>query len=258
MAYSFVILLCMGIERLHIGTSGWSYKHWKGTFYPPKLKAVDWFDWYAQQFASTEINTSFYHLPKLQTVEAWAQKAPPHFTYCPKMSRYITHMKKLQQVEEPLQRFFEIFSPLYSLMGPVLIQLPPMLHFKQELATRFFDLLVTRYPDQSFVLEVRHESWLQDSVAQLLQQYGIGFVISQSAGFFPYAEWVTSTNVYLRFHGPEALYASPYSEDMLHAYALKCKQWLREGRQVWAYFNNDIHGYAYEDARRLIGMLSGT
>ncbi|MBD0353143.1 MAG: DUF72 domain-containing protein, partial [Flavisolibacter sp.] len=99
-------------ERLHIGTSGWSYKHWKGLFYPPEVKTTDWFNYYTQFFDSAEINTSFYHLPKQQTVINWAAKAPSGFTFCAKLSRYITHLKKLRDVDEPLQRFFELFEPL--------------------------------------------------------------------------------------------------------------------------------------------------
>jgi uncharacterized protein YecE (DUF72 family) len=246
----------MNKKEWHIGTSGWSYKHWKEAFYPPKLKTTEWFPYYAQLFHSSEINTSFYHLPKIETVEKWAEKAPPHFTFCAKLSRYITHMKKLRDVEEPLQRFFEVFSPLYSYMGPVLIQLPPMLRFNALVTENFFELITTRYPDHSFVLEVRHPSWLQEEVMALLQQYNIGFVISQSAHFFPYEEWVTAKNVYIRFHGPDALYASGYSDEQLTEYALKCKQWINGGHTVWAYFNNDIHGFAYRDALQLQALMA--
>jgi uncharacterized protein YecE (DUF72 family) len=239
----------------HVGTSGWSYKHWKDQFYPPKLRQVDWFNYYTTRFDSTEINTSFYHLPKEQTVINWAAKAPTGFTFCPKLSRYITHMKKLRDVEEPLERFFGVFAPLYPFMGPVLVQLPPQLPFNAVVAESFFHLLRTRYSDQRFVLEVRHDSWLQEEVTRLLHHYGIGFVISQSFHFFPYSEWVTSNDVYLRFHGPKELYASGYSNEALWEYATKCKQWMANGHTIWAYFNNDIHGYAYRDAALLQQLL---
>jgi len=240
----------MSVRQWHIGTSGWSYKHWKDIFYPQGLKPADWFNWYAQHFHSSEINTSFYHLPKPETVVAWAEKAPKGFTFCPKMSRFVTHMKKLRNVEEPLKRFFEIFAPLYGCMGPVLIQLPPMLRFNEDVAASFFKLITTRYPEQSFVLEVRHDTWMQDTSIALMKEYNIGFVISQSAHFFPYAEWVTAKHVYLRFHGPDALYASGYSDEQLRCYADRCRQWISNGHIVWAYFNNDIHGYAFHDAQR--------
>jgi len=242
-------------KQWHVGTSGWSYKHWKDLFYPPKLRAADWFDYYISRFQSSEINTSFYHLPKEQTVINWAAKSPTGFTFCPKLSRYITHMKKLRDVEEPLERFFNVFAPLYPFMGPVLIQLPPMLRFNATVAEGFFELIRTRYSDQRFVLEVRHDTWLEEEALRLLQQYEIGFVISQSFHFFPYAEYVTSKDVYLRFHGPKELYASGYSEESLQEYAAKCKQWITKGHTVWAYFNNDIHGYAYKDAAALQQLL---
>jgi len=241
-------------EALHIGTSGWSYKHWKDDFYPPKLKAADWFSFYASKFDVAELNTSFYHLPKEQTVINWEAKSPPHFLFCAKLSRYITHMKKLKDVEEPLQRFFDLFEPLQKKMGPVLAQLPPMLKFNYDVAENFYRQL-QHYKQYEFVLEVRHQTWLEEQSLTLMAKYNIGLVISQSGGIFPYSEMVTAKNVYLRFHGPEALYASPYSDEMLLHFAKKMKQWKTEGHQLWAFFNNDIHGHAFRDAQRLKDML---
>jgi uncharacterized protein YecE (DUF72 family) len=131
-----------------------------------------------------------------------------------------------------------------------------MVGFKEDVVKTFFDLLVTNHPKNEFVLEVRHASWLKDEVYRLLEKYGIGFVISQSDKFFPYAEVVTSKQVYIRFHGPGDLYASEYTTRMLSSYAKKCKGWMEEGRTVWCFFNNDIHGYAFNDAQRLKTMLS--
>ena len=241
--------------KIHIGTSGWSYKHWKELFYPKGLKTTDWFTFYASQFHTSEINTSFYHLPKLTTVESWASKAPPGFTFCPKLSRFITHMKKLRNVEEPLERFFDIFQPLEPFMGPVLVQLPPMLRFNYEVAEAFFQLLKKRYKKREFVLEVRHDTWIADDPLTLMSKYDIGLVISQSNKLFPYSEMVTSKNVYVRFHGPKELYASGYNPKMLQYYADKFRLWMAEGHEVWVYFNNDIHGYAFRDARKLMEMM---
>jgi uncharacterized protein YecE (DUF72 family) len=244
----------METQRLYIGTSGWSYKHWKDLFYPSRLRVADWFDYYATQFDSAEINTSFYHLPKPETVQGWAARAPEGFLFCPKLSRYITHMKKLQHPAESLERFFNVFQPLVERMGPVLIQLPHMVRFRYEVAEAFFKSL-TPYAYASFVLEIRHDSWLAEESLTLMAKYKIGFVISQSNGLFPYAETVTAENIYLRFHGPTDLYASRYSDAMLEDYAEKIRRWLAEGHAVWAYFNNDIHGYAPDDARRLRELL---
>ncbi|MDB5198027.1 MAG: hypothetical protein JWP88_2398 [Flaviaesturariibacter sp.] len=241
-------------RKLHIGTSGWSYKHWKDLFYPPKLRQADWFNYYASQFDTSEINTSFYHLPKYETVEGWAAKAPKGFTFCPKLSRYITHMKKLHEAEEPLERFFSVFQPLQTLMGPVLVQLPSMVRFKYAVAERFYEWLKP-YQKTDFVLEIRHDSWLEEPSLTLMAKYGIGLVISQSNGLFPYSEMITAPNIYIRFHGPKELYASRYSDEMLEAYAVKIRNWMSAGHAVWAYFNNDIHGYAFDDARRLKALL---
>ncbi|GAA4338902.1 DUF72 domain-containing protein [Flaviaesturariibacter amylovorans] len=243
--------------QVRIGTSGWSYKHWRELFYPKGVKTADWLSFYAAHFDTAEINRSFYSLPKPEVIAQWAATVPPGFVFCPKLSRYITHMKKLRDTAEPLQRFFDTFAPLPpEQTGPVLAQLPPMLPFREATAAEFYERLRRDWAPYRFVIEVRHESWLADTSLALMETYGIGFVISQSGGHFPYAEAVTSNDVYLRFHGPEALYASRYTDAQLHYYAERCREWAAAGRRVWAYFNNDIHGYAFGDAQRLRKQIS--
>ncbi len=243
------------IEKIYVGTSGWSYKHWKSIFYPPKLKATDYLAYYAQHFSITEINTSFYYLPKRETVEGWVTKVPVGFKFCPKMSRYLTHMKKLHEPEEPLARFFEVFEPMTHLMGPVLVQLPPFLKFNYDVAEHFFSILSKVYKQYEFVLEVRHPTWLHDDSLTLMTKHNIGLVIAQSGVSFPYSEMITAKNIYIRFHGPEQLYASSYSGEMLNSFVQKFKEWTTEGHTIWTFFNNDIHGYAIEDAKRLITLV---
>ncbi|RYY87802.1 MAG: DUF72 domain-containing protein, partial [Chitinophagaceae bacterium] len=236
----------MATKRLHIGTSGWSYKHWRELIYPKGVKAADWLSFYARHFDTAEINRSFYSLPKPEVIAQWAATVPADFMFCPKMSRFLTHMKKLRDPHEPLQRFFNTFATLpVEQFGPVLLQLQPMLGFKEATVRPFYEILVHEWPAHSFVVEVRHDSWLCDESLQLMRAYGIGLVISHSNGEFPYNETVTSDHVYLRFHGPQALYASRYTNAQLAHYAELCKDWLKEGKHVWAYFNNDIHGYAW-------------
>ena len=239
------------VEKIHIGTSGWSYKHWKDDFYPKGLKQAEWFSYYTGIFKVTEINTSFYHLPSEETIKNWVKKAPKDFLFCPKMSRYLTHMKKLNDPKEPLERFFEVFQPMKKKMGPVLIQLPRMVKFKFERDEYFFGLLAKTYRSYEFVLEVRHDSWLTEDPLNLLAKYNIGLVISQSGSRFPYTEMVTAKNIYVRFHGPKKLYASSYNNEDLKYFAKKFKNWVKEGHEIWAFFNNDIHGYAPKDAFRL-------
>ncbi|HYO21973.1 MAG TPA: DUF72 domain-containing protein [Flavisolibacter sp.] len=241
--------------QIHVGTSGWSYQHWKEVFYPHKLAAAKWLPYYAGIFPTTEINGSFYRLPSEDTVKKWAELVPDDFVFCPKMSRYLTHMKKLKDPEEPLERFFSVFNYMEKKMGPVLIQLPEMLRFNYDVAEHFYRLLKFQYKAYEFVIEVRHETWLQEDSLTLMTRYDIGFVISQSGGFFPYSEKITAKNIYVRFHGPADLYASAYSNEMLQQFAKKFKRWVKEGHKVWAYFNNDIHAHAVRDAQRLMQML---
>ncbi|HEU0065496.1 MAG TPA: DUF72 domain-containing protein [Flavisolibacter sp.] len=238
-------------SKIHIGTSGWSYKHWKGVFYPPKLKATSWLPYYTDYFKTTEINTSFYHLPKITTIEKWMGDVPVGFRFSVKMSRYLTHMKKLRDPEESLERFFEIFDPMKKVMGPVLIQLPPSLKFNYEVAGHLYQLLYKKYKSYRFVMEVRHPEWLKIESLELMKKYNIGFVISQSGVNFPYAEMITAKDIYIRFHGPAELYASSYTDNMLKKFLKLFVKWVNEGHEIWAYFNNDIHGYAIENARRL-------
>jgi uncharacterized protein YecE (DUF72 family) len=242
-------------QKIHIGTSGWSYKHWKGIFYPPKLRSSAWLVFYAEHINITEINGSFYKLPTHETVEDWKHDVPKDFLFCPKMSRFLTHMKKLIDPEEPLERFFGIFEPMQKMLGPVLIQLPPQLKFTYDRAEYFYKLLATKYRKYDFVIEVRHETWLEEVSLTLMTRYNIGLVISQSGEEFPYSEMITAKNIYVRFHGPHELYASSYSDRMLKEFARKFKRWGKQGHEVWAFFNNDIHGHAVKDAQRLISLL---
>ena len=241
----------MALNNIHIGTSGWSYKKWIDLFYPKNLKPTEYLQYYAQYFDTTEINTTFYHTPRISSTENWAKQVPPGFTFCLKMNRYITQLKRLKEPEEPLQRFFTAIEPLQPVSGPVLIQLPPSLHFNYEVTEYFYSVLRKEYNQYQFALEARHTSWFDNDCLNLMAKYNIAFVISQSGNVFPYAEFVTDTNIYVRFHGPAALYASPYSYEMLDSYAEKFVNWLKEGHVIWAYFNNDVNGYAVHDAQLL-------
>lgn len=242
-------------NKIHIGTSGWSYKHWKDIFYPPKLKPTEWIVFYSGYFKTTEINASFYRLPLKETVINWTKKVPKDFLFCPKMSRYLTHMKKLAEPEQTLERFFEVFEPMQKMMGPVLIQLPPALKFDYGKADHLYHLLKTKYKHYEFVMEVRHDTWLIEESLTLMTKYEIGLVISQSGERFPYSEMITAKNIYIRFHGPQQLYASSYSGAMLKDFAKKFKKWENQGHTIWAFFNNDVGGYAIEDAQGLLNLL---
>src|SRR5258705_5930291 len=177
--------------KSHIGTSGWSYKDWVEVFYPKNLKSTDWLTHYAKTFDCTEINSSFYRLPQRQTVINWINKVPKELLVCPKMSRYLTHIKRLKEPEEPLERFFRIFEPMRKQMGPVLIQLPKIISFDYDVAEHLYKLLKEKYSYYQFAMEVRHESWMEKDSYTLMTKYDIAFVISHSGGHFPYEEVVT-------------------------------------------------------------------
>jgi len=238
------------MEKIHIGTSGWSYKGWIGAFYPEGMKSTDWLAYYAKHFSTTEINSSFYHQTKPSTITKWLKKVPPGFLFCPKMSRYLTHMKKLHDPEESLRRFFEAYHIMKDHIGQVLIQLPASLHFHEETVLPFYKLLKEKYSDYSFALEVRHTSWFSAESIELMKQYDITLVIAQSERF-PYHETITARDIYLRFHGPKALYGSSYDDDTLKSYAAKIVAWEKQKHIIWAFFNNDINGHALENAGRL-------
>ncbi|MCK7558688.1 DUF72 domain-containing protein [Chitinophaga sedimenti] len=244
------------MQKAHIGTSGWSYKHWKEIYYPATVKSADWLSFFAKDFDCIEINNSFYRLPKPETVQQWVTTVPDGFIFCPKMNRFLSHMKKLHDPEQPLQRFFDVFDPVRKHLGPILIQLPANATFNPEVTAHFYALLHNTYRQYQFSMEVRHESWYTEESLSLMRKYDIGLVIADSGGLFPSDEVLTAKHVYLRFHGPGKLYASAYHPNTLRAYAKKCRRWLNGGHQVWAFFNNDINGYALKDAQMLRRYLS--
>ncbi|MDB5282282.1 MAG: hypothetical protein JWO06_1357 [Bacteroidota bacterium] len=225
--------------KIFIGTSGWSYRDANHIFYPENMKASEYLSYYAKSFDVTEINYSFYHMPKPTTVNGWMDKVPADFKFCCKMSKYLTHIKRLKESEEPLEKFFASFGQMKKMMGPVLIQLPPSLKFDESLATDLYKILTKKYKQYQFALEVRHETWLAENSVELMRKYKIILVISQSGVGFPYTEEITAKDVYVRFHGPGKLYRSEYDDETLQNYAGKFLNWADEGRKVWAFFNND-------------------
>lgn len=235
---------------VHIGTSGWSYKHWRERFYPTEINPRDYLAYYAKHFHTTEINTSFYHLPRPETVAHWAEVVPKSFKFCPKISRYITHIKKLNDPAETLPKFFDVFDPLKEQLGPVLIQLPPSLAFHLEREHAFYKAL-KRYKGYHFALEPRHKSWFSSESIDLMKENGIAFVIADSGGRHPSAEFTTTRNIYIRFHGRGG-FDVPYSDDFLREFAKKIGRWRKEGHTVWAYFNNDGNAHAVFNAQKLM------
>lgn len=245
----------MAKGKIHIGTSGWSYSAWRGLFYPDKTKSGDYLPYYSTVFDTTEVNSSFYRLPGPKMVSNWIDKTPDGFTFSVKVSKFLTHIKRLKEPEEPMERFFSVFEPMKERIGMVLVQLPPTLKFDPDVAEHFFALLKEKYSHYQFALEVRHDTWMDGRSRHLMEQYDMAFVISQSNNLFPYAEIITAKNIYLRFHGPEKLFDSSYSDEMMADYAKKIKKWQKGGHTVWAYFNNTMREAGFTNALTLKKMV---
>ena len=262
--FSVLLVRCGGIHgaqgsavdrrvpaQIRIGCSGWQYRHWRETFYPPELPQRQWFAYYASQFDTVEINNTFYRLPEATTFEGWKEQAPAHFVYAVKASRFLTHMKKLKEPREPLQRLFSRASKLGRTLGPVLYQLPPHWTIDLERLEAFLRRLP---PRRHHAIEFRDPSWYTDDVYSLLAEHRVAFCVHDMAGSAT-IRCVTAPFVYARFHGPMR-YGGPYDDKTLDDWTDWFAEQLRAGRSVFAYFNNDIGGNAPRDARRLRNTLS--
>jgi uncharacterized protein YecE (DUF72 family) len=243
-------------SMLHIGTSGWSYKHWKDIFYPKDVKPEKYLEYYTTVFRCVELNSCFYNLLLSSTVKGWSERTPSGFIFCPKMSRLITHQFQLADCEFHLYRFMDVFEGLKDRLGPVLIQLPPGLYYNKQLIIIFFELLREKHHLNRFAVEARNKSWFNDEFFGLLAKYKIALVIADSGGRYPLREILTTDFVYLRFHGGEQLYASDYPDNDLQTWSEKIRNWMHEGKEVWAFFNNDYNGFAVKNALRLSEYLS--
>jgi len=235
--------------RIRIGTSGWIYTNWVETFYPQDCPKSRWLEFYAGHFSIVELNASFYRLPKAQTFENWRKRTPDDFLWAVKASRYITHVRRLTEVAEPLERLYHAVEGLGGKLGPILFQLPPSLSFHEEAFVQFCRRL---RKDRLHALEVRHSSWEHPKAIDILRNHNMALCISDTAGRYPYIEKDTASFVYIRLHGSQQLYASEYSEPELQAYAQKIRRWAKD---TYLYFDNDYHGYAVKNARRMKEIL---
>lgn len=237
--------------QFRVGTSGWSYKHWIEVFYPKAVKSRDWLAYYARHFDTVEINNTFYHLPSESAVRGWYEQTPDSFVFGMKMSRFITHLKKLRNVEEGLDNFVARIRHLKEKTGPVLIQLPPNFLFHAELLEAFIDQVRHRLPGVPLAIEPRNPSWFTSEAITLYRRLDLALCLADSTNNFPDLELRTAGFVYLRFHGRDGLYMGDYTYEQLRPFARKITQWLAEGVDVYAYFNNDIGGYAVKNALML-------
>jgi uncharacterized protein YecE (DUF72 family) len=237
-------------DRARIGCSGWQYKHWRNDFYPAGLPQTRWFEYYASQFDTVEINNTFYRLPETRTFTEWKASAPGHFLYAIKASRFLTHMKKLKEPAEPLARLFSRVRALGPTLGPVLYQLPP--HWAVDVA-RLTTFLRALPKHRRHAIEFRDPSWYRDEVYALLTRYGVALCLHDMAGSST-ERIAIGPFVYVRFHGPKK-YSGRYEDRALDGWGTWLASQLREGRPVYAYFNNDSGGHAPRDARRLRSLV---
>ena len=238
------------MARFWVGTSGWNYKHWRGRFYPEKMPVARWFEHYAQHFDTVEINNTFYRLPLAETFAAWREQAPPGFLYAVKASRFLTHMKKLQDPADPLERILGRARELKQHLGPVLYQLPPRWKKNIDRLREFCSQLPT---DLLHVLELREPSWLDQDVYDTLSEFGVCLCIHDILPDHPRV--VTAPAVYVRFHGMTGKYAGSYTRPTLRRWATWMQEHRDAGRDVYAYFNNDHEAQAIYNALTLRELL---
>jgi uncharacterized protein YecE (DUF72 family) len=238
-------------SRIHIGTSGWHYNHWKDRFYPAGLAKNKWFEYYAEHFETVELNNTFYQLPKEQSLQRWYELAPKDFVYSVKANRFITHIKRLKDSADELERFRQRIGILKEKRGPVLYQLPPSMRKDLGLLKDFMELLSK---NEMSVFEFRHESWFSQDCYELLEQFNTGFCIHDLRGM-KVPRVVTSDVIYIRFHGPAGRYAGNYSKSALQNWAEWINGNLKGKSAIFAYFNNDYNAYAIYNAKKLRELI---
>jgi uncharacterized protein YecE (DUF72 family) len=234
--------------KVHIGTSGWHYKHWRGLFYPDKLPAKEMLAFYAKHFNTVEINNTFYHLPLPTTFDSWRDNSPKNFLFAVKGSRFITHMKKLKDPVTSSEKFFAGVEKLGRKLGPILFQLPPHWSLNLERLSVFIQALPKEH---QYVFEFRDDSWLVEEVFEVLRRWNAAFCIHDLARLQTPLE-ITADFTYVRFHGPGvAKYRGSYPARTLQEWAERISSWRKDLSAIYLYFNNDIGGHAIENAKTL-------
>lgn len=236
--------------RARIGTSGWQYDHWEGRFYPEDLSRDEWFGYFGDHFDTVEVNNTFYHLPDASTFDDWREAAPEGFLYVLKFSRYGTHLKYLKDPEDTIGLFMERARRLGGHLGPILVQLRPNWHVNAE---RLEGFLQAAPEDQRWALEFRDETWFCDEVFDLLREHGAALCIHDMIEDHP--REITADWVYLRYHGADTW--GEYSTQKLTAEARRVKDYLADGLDVYAYFNNDANAWSVSNALDLRRYVRG-
>ena len=238
-------------SKYYIGTSGWHYDHWRDRFYPEKLPKAEWLEFYAGHFTTVELNNSFYRLPSEAAFTNWYNSSPADFTFAVKVSRFITHIKRLKNSEEAVDNFITRAKILKEKLGPLLYQLPPNMHRNDEVLASFLSNLPR---GMKHVLEFRHESWIEEKVFEILRRYTVGLCVFDMPSFrCPLV--ATADFAYIRFHGSSSLYSSCYPDEELADWAKRLADLAANLKAVYIYFNNDAEGFAIRNAVTLRDFL---
>lgn len=241
-------------NKIYIGTSGWVYKDWEKIFYPKDLHSDDHLKFFAQEFKTVEINYSFYHLPSAESFAKWKDSVPEDFIFSVKISRFITHIKRMKNIEEPWEKFYENASKLDSKLGPLLLQLPPTFKQNQENLERLENFFNLTGMKNKIACEFRDPGWRNDQTYDLLKKYDCAWVMADSPEKRK-RETVTTKMVYIRMHGAHRRSTNLYTTTNMKNLAEKIKSFLENELAVYVYFNNDTRGHAIKNARQLVSLL---
>lgn len=236
----------------YFGTSGFYYDDWKGLFYPEDLPRKEWLQYYARHFRTIEINSTFYRTPRASSFEKWDRDTPHNFKFTLKGSRYVTHLKKLNDPQEGINNFYKAIEPLAHKTDCVLWQFPPSLQYDREKLENFARVCSRDYAN---VLEFRHKSWFNEECYDLLKEHKLSFCMLSTPDDLPEIALQTSRTAYLRFHGKDLKkrYHYNYSDAELKEWANKIKE--LSPQRIFIYFNNDYDTHAINNARTLESML---
>jgi uncharacterized protein YecE (DUF72 family) len=240
------------VQRVLIGCSGWNYADWRGPFYPERgCPASRWLEFYSRHFPTVEINSTFYRLASRDAVARWLTQTPDDFVFAPKISRYITHIKRLTN-PQAVERFYEHIEPLVKSpkFGPVLWQLPENFHRDDDRLRNALDNL----PRGRHAFEFRHPSWFNEAVYSMLRERDVALVIGDAPTRPFQAHELTTDFTFIRFHHGRRGRGGNYSRTELEEWAARIKKWRREV-EVFAYFNNDWKAYAVRNAKTLTSLI---
>ena len=244
------------MTKIYIGTSGFSYQHWeKGVFYPFDLPRSKQLEYYSECFNTVELNSPFYRLPKPDVFSNWAKRVNEGFIFSVKVSRYITHIKKLKDCNDEWNTFLERSKNLNDKLGPFLFQLPPSLKVDLPLFGNFVEMLSELDNNHLYAFEFRNESWFDEEVYNFLKNYSNITICSVDSPRWPLSLKITGSFAYIRMHGGKVLYGSDYSDKELNVWADRINSWLSQGIDVYCYFNNDFGGYAIKNAKELLNKI---